>query len=141
MVARRFHADLQDAGVRCWFAPENLKIGDRLGPRINEAIHIQDKLLLILSEHSVQSSWVEHEVDTASKKEEREERDVLFPIRIDESIFETSQTWALLLCANRHIGDFTKWKDQDAYQIAFQRLLRDLKHEGRNNRQDETGTG
>jgi hypothetical protein len=28
-----------------------------------------------------------------------------------------------------HIGDFTIWKDHDAYQVAFQRLLRDLQAE------------
>ena len=27
--AERLHADLQAKGVRCWFAPEDLKIGDR----------------------------------------------------------------------------------------------------------------
>jgi hypothetical protein len=27
----------------------------------------------------------------------------------------------------RHIGDFQRWKDHDAYQLAFTRLLRDLK--------------
>lgn len=30
LFARRLHADLQDKGVRCWFAPENLKIGDKI---------------------------------------------------------------------------------------------------------------
>ncbi len=28
---------------------------------------------------------------------------------------------------SRHIGDFTGWKDHDAYQGAFARLLRDLR--------------
>lgn len=27
----------------------------------------------------------------------------------------------------RSIGDFTGWKDHDQYQVAFERLLRDLK--------------
>jgi len=27
----------------------------------------------------------------------------------------------------RHIGDFRAWKDHDAYQKSFERLLRDLK--------------
>jgi hypothetical protein len=31
----------------------------------------------------------------------------------------------------RAIGDFTRWKDHDAYQKAFERLLRDLKAEGK----------
>jgi hypothetical protein len=26
----------------------------------------------------------------------------------------------------RHIGDFTRWKDHDAYKKAFDRVLRDL---------------
>jgi len=29
----------------------------------------------------------------------------------------------------RHIGDFCDWKDHDAYQEAFARLLRDLEVE------------
>ena len=29
----------------------------------------------------------------------------------------------------RQIGDFANWKDHDAYQKAFERLLRDLKAE------------
>ena len=35
--------------------------------------------------------------------------------------------WAADVCRQRHIGDFTKWKDHDAYKTAFGRLLRDLK--------------
>ena len=30
---------------------------------------------------------------------------------------------------SRHIEDFTQWKDHDAYQKAFDRLMRDLKAE------------
>jgi hypothetical protein len=30
----------------------------------------------------------------------------------------------------RHIGDFTRWKEHDAYQKALERLLRDLRVEG-----------
>ena len=32
-LAQRLHADLQDKGVRCWFAPEDLKIGDEFRSR------------------------------------------------------------------------------------------------------------
>jgi hypothetical protein len=31
------------------------------------------------------------------------------------------------ICYTRHIGDFSRWKDHDTYQKAFERLLRDLK--------------
>ena len=39
--------------------------------------------------------------------------------------------WAAGIKRTRYIGDFTSWKDHDAYQEAFERLLRDLKVEGR----------
>ena len=130
--AKRLHADLQDNGVRCWFAPEDMKIGARLRPGIDEAIRLHDKLLLILSEHSVNSQWVEQEVETALAKERKakergEERTVLFPIRVDDSVMEIEGGWAALIRNTRNIGDFRRWKDHDAYQRAFERLLRDLK--------------
>jgi hypothetical protein len=59
-----------------------------------------------------------------------EERDrkqlVLFPVRIDDSVMNTSEPWARKLRDQRNIGDFGKWKDHDAYQKSLNRLLRDL---------------
>ena len=40
---------------------------------------------------------------------------------------DTDQAWAAKLRRTRHIGDFSRWKDHDAYQQAFESLLRDLK--------------
>ena len=34
--AERLYADLQNKGVRCWFAPEDMKIGDQIRPSIDE---------------------------------------------------------------------------------------------------------
>ena len=127
--AKRLYADLHREGVRCWFAPIDMKIGDKIRSRIDEAIHLQDKLLLLLSEHSIQSSWVEDEVEAALEKEQRQQREVLFPVRLDGSVMQTSQAWAAKLRRTRHIGDFTHWTDPQAYQRAFERLLRDLKAE------------
>jgi hypothetical protein len=127
--AKRLHADLQDSGVRCWFAPEDLKIGDRIRPRIDASIRLHDKLLLVLSENSVASDRVEYEVETALARERREKRLVLFPIRLDDAVFDTDAAWASYLKDSRHIGDFRTWKDHDKYQVAFDRLMQDLKAE------------
>jgi uncharacterized protein YjbI with pentapeptide repeats len=51
----RLHSDLQGKGVRCWFAPEDLKIGDKFRSRIDESIRIHDKFLLVLSQDSISS--------------------------------------------------------------------------------------
>ena len=128
-AADRLHADLQSKGIRCWFAPEDMKIGDRIRQRIDEAIRLYDKLMLILSEHSIDSDWVEKEVETAFEEERRRKRTVLFPIRLDNLVMETGQAWAADIRRTRHIGDFRRWRDHDAYQEAFARLVRDLERE------------
>ena len=58
--------------------------------------------------------------------EDRGRQLVLFPIRLDDAVFDTGEAWAGKLRDTRHIGDFRRWKDHDSYQKAFQRLLRDL---------------
>jgi TIR domain/Pentapeptide repeats (8 copies) len=126
-LARRLYADLQAQKVRCWFAPEDLKIGDEFRSRIDESIQVYDRLLLILSEYSVTSRWVQKEVETAFEKESKENRIVLFPLRTDEAVMQSAVGWAADIRRMRHIGDFRLWKDHDAYQQAFNRLLRDLK--------------
>ncbi len=125
--AKRLHNDLQAKGVRCWFAPHDMKIGDKIRPTIDDSIRLHDKLLLILSEHSVQSDWVEHEVEHALDLERERKKTGLFPVRIDDAIMESKTGWAGNVKRQRHIGDFTQWKQHDAYQSAFDRLLRDLK--------------
>ncbi len=127
--AERLHADLQQKGVRCWFAPHDLKIGDNIHARIDESIRLYDKLLLVLSEHALTSSWVEREVATALEKEQQQGQRVLFPIRLDETVMQTNQAWAADIRRRKHIGDFTKWKQHDDYQQAFDQLLLDLKAE------------
>jgi uncharacterized protein YjbI with pentapeptide repeats len=129
--ARRLHADLQQANVRCWFAPEDLKIGDKFRTRIDESIRLYDKLMVILTENSIASNWVEEEVESALEKERKQGgKPVLFPIRLDDAAMDTDQAWAASLRRTRHIGDFRHWKDHDAFKTAFERLLRDLKSGG-----------
>jgi uncharacterized protein YjbI with pentapeptide repeats len=135
--ADRLHADLQNGGVRCWFAPHDVKGGRRLHEQIDEAIRLYDRLLLILSEHSMNSEWVNTEIAHARQKELNERRQVLFPISLVQ--FETIREWR---CFDADTGkdsareireyfipDFSNWKDHDSYQRAFQRLVRDLKSE------------
>jgi len=127
--AERLHQELQESGVRCWFAPEDLRVGDKFPDRIEESIRLYDKLVLILSESSISSGWVEREVEAALEKEDTTGRLGLFPIRLDDSVMETDSAWASSVRRNRHIGDFRRWKEHDSFKSAFARLLRDLRAE------------
>jgi hypothetical protein len=125
--ADRIHADLQNKGVRCWFAPHDMPIGGKIRDEIDAAIRLRDKVLLILSKHSIKSDWVEDEVTKAFAEERRRGQTVLFPVRLDEVVMDTGEAWAVKLRDQRNIGDFRRWKDHDRYRRGFERVLRDLK--------------
>jgi uncharacterized protein YjbI with pentapeptide repeats len=124
-LTKRLHNDLQNQGVRCWFAPHDLRPGTPIVRGIEEAIYVHEKLLLILSKDAVMSNWVQQEVEAALYKEATTGQEILFPIRLDNTILESNTLWAKRL-RQRHIGDFTGWQDDDAYQEAFTALLRHL---------------
>jgi len=123
----RLYADLQAKGVRCWCAREDLKIGDKFQERIEESIRWHDKLLLVLSENSILSPWVEREVQAAFEREDKSKKLVLFPIRLDETVMKTTKAWAADIRRTRHIGEFGQWREHGSYKKALERLLRDLK--------------
>jgi hypothetical protein len=133
--AARLHADLRSIGVRSWLAPEEMKGGRKLHEQIDEDIRLHDRLLLILSEHSMNSNWVKTEIANAREREKREGKQLLFPITLVP--FEAIKQWKLFdadigIDSAREIReyfipDFSNWKDHDSYQTAFQRLVKDLK--------------
>jgi uncharacterized protein YjbI with pentapeptide repeats len=68
----RLHADLQNKGVRCWFAPHNIQGGKKIHEQIDDAIRINDRLLVILSDHSMNSEWVKTEIANVRQREIQE---------------------------------------------------------------------
>jgi hypothetical protein len=126
----RLHNDLQNGGVRCWFAPKDLRIGEPIRLGIDESIRRHDRVLLVLSSQSVESPWVAKEVETALEEERKQKRVILFPIRVDDSVLGTESGWAADIRRSKNIGDFTGWKQPRHYKTALQRLFRDLRVSG-----------
>ena len=121
--------------MRVWFAPEDIQGGKKLHEQIDEAIRVYDKLLLVLSPESMSSEWVKTEIRRARKAELKEKRRKLFPIRLVD--FEPIEDWECFDPTARartwprrsgsiFIPDFSNWKDHDAFEAAFARLLKDL---------------
>ncbi len=124
--AKRLYDSLQDKGTRCWFAPEDLQLGDRLRTTAGEQAHSRDKLLVILSANSIQSRWIGHEVEKAIAEEKEHGGVKLFPLRLDEAALKAEGGWVEALRLGRTIADFSNWKNQADYENAFEQLLGDL---------------
>ena len=111
-----------------------MDIGDKILQRNNESIKMYDKLLLVLSKHSLASTWVEYEVKRALNKEPEGQQNVLFPVRLDKTILTCEMDWAQDIKQTRPIGDFERWnKNEDAYQESFKLLLRALQSKSATN--------
>jgi hypothetical protein len=125
--------------MRVWFAPEDLKGGEKLYEQLFDAIQIHDRLLLVLSEHSIKSEWVMTEIRKAREVERRENRRKLFPVRLMD--FDTLRKWTCfdadsgkdlaVEVREYFIPDFSDWKKHDAFEKEFARLQADLKAEGK----------
>jgi hypothetical protein len=136
LFAKKIHSDLQSEGVRCWFAKHDMKSGIKLHHQIDKAIKSYDKLLLILSNNSMNSNWVGTEIIKAKMKEDHQDKQMLFPIGIVP--YDNIELWELFDSESGrdlareirgyYIPDFSKWMtDQDAYKASFSKLLQDLK--------------
>ncbi|HEV7401566.1 MAG TPA: toll/interleukin-1 receptor domain-containing protein [Chthoniobacteraceae bacterium] len=138
--ATRLHGKMRDAHLRVWYAPEDIKGGEKLHEQLETAIRSYDKLLIVLSEASLQSTWVQDELRKAfreeyeSAKAGRKKRK-LFPVRLCD--YPTLERWE---CRDSRSGidlaeevrqyyipDFSHWKEHDQFEASFARLLKDLK--------------
>ena len=135
--ARRLHGRMRDAHLRVWFAPEDIQGGQKLHEQIETAIRVYDKLLIVLSEASLQSEWVMTELRKARKAERQSGQRKLFPVRLvdfetlrDRECFDADSGKDLAVELREYfIPDFSDWKDHDSFETAFARLLNDLRTE------------
>jgi hypothetical protein len=135
--AKRLHSRMRDEHLRVWYAAEDMKGGRKIHEQVAHAIQVYDKLLLVLSETSMQSEWVATEIYHARQREVKEKRQVLFPIRLVP--FEAIKAWECFDAdtgkdmareiREHFIPDFSNWKNHDSFEAGFKKLLADLKAE------------
>ncbi len=126
----RLYADLQAKSVRVWYFPEDAKWGEPVWGEIDRSIKIYDKLIVVCSENSLVSGPVNREIERALNREDKEGKGILFPIRIDEYIFEKWEHERKADVVRKVVGDFSGWdKDAAKYDKAFDKLLKGLQAE------------
>jgi hypothetical protein len=122
--------DLKANGVPCLQVEQDLHIGDHISTEVSKAILKDQKLLLILSQNALVSRWVEETIDFALDYERKHPGAwLLFPLRLDEAVME-AETWWAITVRQRLIGDFREWQQAEDFEVALQRVLRDLRIEG-----------
>jgi uncharacterized protein YjbI with pentapeptide repeats len=114
---------LTKKGVRYWRDTHEMKAG-RIEKQIDRAISQNPTVLMVLSENSIKSDWVEHEVRVARALEKETGRDVMCPIELDrgwrngpwpQRIIEQIREYNVL--------DFSGWRDNGKFEDMFGRLI------------------
>ena len=107
--------------------------------QIETAIRVYDKLLIVLSEASLQREWVMTELRKARKAARQTGKHKLFPVRLtdfatlrDCSCCDADRGKDLATeLRETFIPDFSHWKEHDQFDAAFARLLKDLRADER----------
>lgn len=119
----KLESQLNEKGVRFWRDIHDMKAG-RIEKQIDTAISQNRTVLLVLSEHSIKSDWVEHEVRKARGLEKDMRRDVLCPIALDDSW--KSSPWPARVMEQimeYNILDFSAWEDNVKFEGMFRKLI------------------
>ena len=133
--ARRLYDVLQGRGIRCWFDEKNLTPGQDLYGGIDHGIRVWDKVLLICSEATLTSWWVNKEIEKTLEKERRLSQDrgedvrSLVPLDLDGYIRsnKVEHRWATDI-QSRVAADFSGWEsDNDKFERQLERVIEALK--------------
>lgn len=120
LFAKRLYYDLRAHDVRCWLFEEDAEWGKKVWSEIDRSIKIHDKVIIICSAHSLESEPVLREIERALQREDKEKRDVLFPVRLDNHIFEHWEHHRKPDVTSKVVGDFS---DLRKYERSFRKLL------------------
>ena len=117
--------DLQGLEIGTWYAPRHMKTGDWNLDSIIRAINECDKFLVVISENSIGSNWVDTEVKLSIDRYMQQSKPAIIPIRIDNAHKCDSRAWIQFM-RSHHIRDFTDWQDPNKFRQSFDDLLHDL---------------
>ena len=111
---RRLAKELENYGVKVWVDEAEIKIGESLTQKIGQAIEETDFFAVVLSKNSIDSEWVQRELQIAISKEMEKKKVVVLPL-----LLEPVSIPAFL--KDKLYADFTK---PDNYELSFTRLLK-----------------
>lgn len=88
--------ELEDNHIKCWMAPRDIPVGAKYASVIAQAIKSCKAVVLVFSEQSAISPWVESEINIAFSN-----RKPIVPYKIDAAVLEQYDEFYMML-NNRH---------------------------------------
>ncbi len=130
--ADRLFNDLQREGIRCWHAPKDAKGHETLIRQIDEVIRYHDKLLLVLSQSSINKAWTKSEIHKALKAENDFGKRKLLVVQSDDTKLQDTPEGAdpaihkepIADMERQYLYDLSMWKtDPEKYKEVLSQLI------------------
>ncbi|NBH02727.1 toll/interleukin-1 receptor domain-containing protein [Amycolatopsis sp. SID8362] len=116
---KRLAMDLAQRGFEVWYDEWRLDVGARLTETIRASVGASSFVLVAMSAEMLASDWVKRELDQALEMERAEKRDIILPVRLDDSELPAD-------LANRLYADFSKGSYLRSFQTLCAQLHRQL---------------
>lgn len=134
VFAQKLAARLRSEGVPVWYAPEDILPGEKIYDQVKKAIGSFDRLLVVLSAHSMKSNWVQTELASALAREKKERARVLFPvalvgideIRDWECVDPDTGIDIARELRSYHIPDFSDWTNPASFDKQLAKVVKAL---------------
>ncbi len=115
---RRLAAELEKRGISCWVDEAEIHYGESLVQKISNAIERIVLVLAVISNNSVDSSWVRQELEWAMTKEIKQRRVVIIPLLVGKCDIP-------FFLMNKLYADFT---DESRFLETVNRLVASILH-------------
>ena len=121
----KVYNELRSYEIPVWLDKHDMLAGN-IERQVMRQIRLKDIVVMVLSENSISSDWVETELEEARNKEKAQGRDVLCPIAIDDSWQGMQGVLWRKLKRDKHILDFSVWKTKGEFKRQFDKLIKGM---------------
>jgi hypothetical protein len=111
---RQLTADLTKAGISVWLDEQRILVGDSITEKVSQGLVESDYFLIALSDASVNSPWVQKELNSALISEIEKRQVKILPIKLSDCEIPT-------LIKDKKYADFTQ-----TYKGGLQELINSL---------------
>ena len=107
---RQLAADLVANGIKVWLDEQRIRVGDSIPEKIAQGLAESDFYLVVNSRDSVQSAWVQKELNGALVREIERRRVAVLTIKIDDAELPES-------LRDKNYADFSKSYDEGLREV------------------------
>jgi len=116
--AHKLEKDLKACEAEVWIDAGELKVGDRIPDKIQKGIEESDFFGVVLSPHSVNSRWVEKEINIAKESYKERNSPTILPLLLEDyeprTFIDDNNDWNII---------FADFREESSYEGQFNKVV------------------